>query len=58
MIENQVAKILRENLISNGAEKISLLCVLSGANENGIVLLPTDRVIRKGETLGFDVGVS
>jgi len=58
MTENEVARILRQNLVANGAEKISLLCVLSGANERGIVLLPTDRVIRKGETLGFDVGVS
>ena len=58
MTENQVAGILRQNLIAGGAEKLSLLCVLSGANEKGIVLLPTDRVIRRGETLGFDVGVS
>ncbi len=58
MTENQVAQILRQNLIAGGAEKISLLCVLSGANEKGIVLLPTDRVIRKGETLGLDVGMS
>ncbi len=58
MTENEIAKILRRNLVTGGAEKISLLCVLSGANEKGIVLLPTDRTIRKGETLGFDVGVS
>lgn len=58
MTENEVAQVLRQNLIAGGAEKISLLCVLSGANEKGIVLLPTDRVIQKGETLGFDVGVS
>lgn len=58
MTENEVAHVLRRNLIEGGAEKISLLCVLSGANDKGIVLLPTDRVIRKGETLGFDVGVS
>lgn len=58
MTEKQVAQILRERLIALGAEKISLLCVLSGVNENGIVLLPTDRVIQKGETLGFDVGIS
>ncbi len=58
MTENAVAGILRQNLVAGGGEKISLLCVLSGANEKGIVLLPTDRVIRKGETLGFDVGVS
>ena len=58
MTENQVAQRLRENLVAGGAEKISLLCVISGANRNGIVLLPTDRVIRKGETLGFDVGIS
>ncbi len=58
MTENEVAQVLRENLVAGGAERVSLLCVLSGANEKGIVLLPTDRVIRKGETLGFDVGVS
>ena len=58
MTENQAAQILRRKLIEGGAEKLSLLCVLSGANERGIVLLPTDRVISKGETLGFDVGVS
>ncbi len=57
MTENQVAHVLRENLMAAGAERISLLCVLSGAHENGIVLLPTDRVVQKGETLGFDVGV-
>ena len=58
MTENQIAQILRENLIGLGAEKISLLCVLSGTNEQGIVLLPTNRVVQRGETLGFDVGVS
>lgn len=58
MTENQAAQLLRQNLIANGAEKLSLLCVVSGANDKGIVLLPTDRVIQKGETLGFDVGVS
>ncbi len=57
MTENQVAQVLRENLMAGGAERLSLLCVLSGAHENGIVLLPTDRVVNKGETLGFDVGV-
>ncbi len=58
MSENEIAKILRQNLINGGAEKISLLCVVSGTNERGIVLLPTDRIIKKGETVGFDVGVS
>jgi len=58
MTENQIAAVLRRNLIAGGAEKLSLLCVLSGVNESGIVLLPTDRVVQSGETLGFDVGVS
>lgn len=58
MTENEIAHVLRRNLIEGGAEGLSLLCVLSGANERGIVLLPTDRVVREGETLGFDVGVS
>ncbi len=58
MSEIEIAQILRQNLIAGGAEKISLLCVLSGVERKGIVLLPTDRVVRKGETLGFDVGVS
>ena len=57
MTENQVAQVLRENLMAGGAERLSLLCVLSGAHDNGIVLLPTDRVVNAGETLGFDVGV-
>ena len=59
MTENEVAQILRERLIELGAEKLSLLCVVSGPTPStGIVLLPTDRVVQKGETLGFDVGVS
>ena len=58
MTENEIALVLRQNLIAGGAERLSLLCVLSGANERGIVLLPTDRVVQEGETLGFDVGIS
>lgn len=58
MTENEVAQVLREKLISKGAEKLSLLCVVSGPSEGGICLLPTDRVIQAGETVGFDVGVS
>lgn len=58
MTENQIAQVLREKLVANGAEKLSLLCVDSGPSEGGICLLPTDRVVRKGETVGFDVGVS
>ena len=57
MTGNEVARVLRGKLIRRCAEKLSLLCELSGANEYGIVLLPADRVIRKGETLGLDVGV-
>ena len=58
MTENQIAQVLRERLIEGGAEKLSLLCVVSGPSEGGICLLPTDRVIWPGETVGFDVGVS
>ena len=59
MTENQIAQILRERLIELGAEKISLLCVVSGpVGDKGIVLLPTERIVRKGEVVGFDVGVS
>lgn len=58
MTENECAQVLREKLIGKGAEKLSLLCVVSGPSEGGICLLPTDRVIAKGETVGFDVGVS
>lgn len=58
MTENDIARVLRRNLVAGGAEKLSLLCVLSGAHERGVVLLPTDRTVRPGETLGFDVGVS
>ncbi|MCY4541057.1 MAG: Xaa-Pro peptidase family protein [Rhodobacteraceae bacterium] len=59
MTENEVAQVLRERLIAGGAEKISLLCVVSGpVDDRGIVLLPTERRISRGETVGFDVGVS
>ena len=59
MTENEVAQLLRESLIEHGAERLSLLCVVSGPTPStGIVLLPTDRVIQAGETVGFDVGVS
>lgn len=59
MTENEIAQVLRERLIALGAEKLSLLCVVSGpVYDSGIVLLPTDRVVQKGETVGFDVGVS
>ena len=59
MTENEIAQVLREKLIAGGAEKLSLLCVVSGPTPStGIVLLPTDRVVSAGETVGFDVGVS
>ena len=59
MTENEAAQRLRESLIELGAERLSLLCVVSGPTPStGIVLLPTDRVIQVGETIGFDVGVS
>ncbi len=59
MTENEVATILRTRLFELGAEDLTLLCVVSGATPStGIVLLPTDRVITKGETVGLDVGVT
>lgn len=59
MTENQAALLLRRRLFELGAEDLTLLCVVSGATPStGIVLLPTDRVLQKGETVGFDVGVS
>ncbi len=59
MTENEIAQHLREILTEYGAERLSLLCVVSGpVDSTGIVLLPTDRKVRAGETVGFDVGVS
>ena len=58
MTENEIAVKLRSRLFEKGAEDLTLLCVVSGPSTTGICLLPTDRVIRKGETVGFDVGVS
>ncbi|MGR4000382.1 MAG: Xaa-Pro peptidase family protein [Alphaproteobacteria bacterium] len=59
MTENEIARKLRTRLFEKGAEDLTLLCVVSGATPStGIVLLPTDRVVKKGETLGFDVGVT
>ena len=58
MTENEIAVKLRTRLFEKGAEDLTLLCVVSGPSTGGICLLPTDRVVRKGETLGFDCGVS
>ena len=59
MTENEIAQHLREILVEHGAERLSLLCVVSGpVDSTGIVLLPTDRKVQAGETVGFDVGVS
>jgi len=59
MTENEVAAMLRTRLFETGAEDLTLLCVVSGATPStGIVLLPTDRVLQKGETVGFDVGIT
>lgn len=61
MTENEVARILRTALFSNGAETLTLLSVIAGAAPEGVsgmILSPTDKVIQKGEALGFDVGVT
>ena len=58
MTENEIALKLRARLFEKGAEDVTLLCVVSGPSTEGICLLPTDRVVRKGDALGFDVGVS
>ncbi len=59
MTENEVANVLRARLFETGAEDLTLLCVVSGATPStGIVLLPTDRVLQKGETVGLDVGIT
>lgn len=58
MTENEIAVKLRTRLFEKGAENLTLLCVLSGPCERGIHLQPSDRVVRKGETLGFDCGVT
>lgn len=58
MTENEIAVRLRTRLFEKGAEDVTLLCVVSGPSTEGICLLPTDRVVRKGDTLGFDVGIS
>ena len=58
MTENEIAVKLRTRLFEKGAEDLTLLCVVSGPSTEGICLLPTDRVVRKGDTLGFDCGIS
>ena len=58
MTENEIAVRLRTRLFEKGAEDLTLLCVVSGPSTGGICLLPTDRVVRKGDTLGFDCGVT
>ncbi|KIC09599.1 hypothetical protein RA19_14855 [Leisingera sp. ANG-M1] len=61
MTENEVARILRTELFNKGAETLTLLSVISGVapeGASGMILSPTDKVIQKGEALGFDVGVT
>ena len=58
MSENEIAVKLRTRLFEKGAEDLTLLCVVSGPSTGGICLAPTDRVVRKGDTLGFDCGVT
>jgi len=61
MTENEVARILRTELFNRGAETLTLLSVIAGAAPEGVsgmILSPTDKVIKKGEALGFDVGVT
>ena len=61
MTENDAARILRTMLFEAGAETLTLLSVISGVapeGASGMILSPTDKVIRKGEALGFDVGIT
>lgn len=58
MTENEIAVKLRTRLFEKGAEDLTLLCVCSGPSTGGICLLPTDRVVQKGDALGFDCGVT
>ena len=61
MTENEVARILRTELFSKGAETLTLLSVIAGAapeGATGMILSPTDRKLNDGEALGFDVGVT
>ena len=61
MTENEVARVLRAELFNNGAETLTLLSVIAGAAPEGVsgmILSPTDKKLKKGEALGFDVGVT
>lgn len=61
MTENEVARILRTALFEAGAETLTLLSVIAGAKPEGttgMILSPTDRKIKEGEALGFDVGIT
>ena len=59
MTENEVARRLRTRLFETGAETLTLLSVIAGAAPTtGMILSPTDKVIKTGEVLGFDVGVT
>lgn len=61
MTENDVARLLRTELFRRGAETLTLLSVIAGpapAGLPGMILSPTDKPIREGEALGFDVGVT
>ena len=59
MTENEVARLLRTRLFETGAEGLTLLSVIAGAAPSpGMILLPTEKPIKQGEALGFDVGIT
>lgn len=58
MTEREVARILRTNLMDEGAEAITFLAIASGTDfSRGKISCATDRRLQKGDTLTVDTGI-
>lgn len=60
MTEEYIARMLRARLFQLGAEYLTFLYVVSGTEKDakGINPLPTKKVLKRGETFSYDVGIS
>jgi Xaa-Pro aminopeptidase len=58
MTERDTARILRTNLMDEGAERINFLIVASGTDfTRGKISFPTERRLQRGDTVTIDTGV-
>lgn len=58
MTEREVARVLRTNLMDEGAETVTFLIAVSGTDfRRGKISVATERRLQKGDTLTLDTGI-